>query len=444
MSKAKRKTWNDEAMKAAMHELSNKTGTASAIARKYSVPRRSLIDHVSGRVVHGKKPGPSTAVSESGEQALVSYLQYMAARGFPLTSKMVRAFAWAIAIREGTSNRFPEGGPSANWFTRFRRRHPQLSLRKMDNLERSRAQCLTQSTVSHHFSLLNDVLTENGLASKPRQVYNADESFLPLNETKEKAVTTKNSKSVISQSLGTTEHITVLCGASAAGVALPPMIIYPRSFPGGLYKFGGPDDAVYAKSESGWVDSELFLEWIRRIFLKFAVPQRPLLLIIDVHKTHLTLDCIDICRTNNIILFCLPPHSTHALQPLDISVFKSLKTHFATTLRAVCFSKKDFVVSKRDFARVFKDPCEKAFLMSNIKSGFRKAGLYPYDPEAISKEKLTPSKSLLLGHLRKLLKHLKKHRKLLKHLKRDLKPEYRKLLELSKMNFLLKMTLCLF
>ena len=49
----------------------------------------------------------------------------------------------------------------------------------------------------------------------------------------------------------TSDHITVLCGASAAGVALPPMIIHSKSFPGGAYRFDGPDDAVYAKSESG-------------------------------------------------------------------------------------------------------------------------------------------------------------------------------------------------
>ena len=40
----------------------------------------------------------------------------------------------------------------------------------------------------------------------------------------------------------------------SAGLALPPMIIYPKAYPGGPYTFKGPDDAVYAKSDSGWVD----------------------------------------------------------------------------------------------------------------------------------------------------------------------------------------------
>ena len=41
------------------------------------------------------------------------------------------------------------------------------------------------------------------------------------------------------------------------------MIIFSKSFPGGAYKFDGPDDAVYAKSESGWIDSELFMVWMK-------------------------------------------------------------------------------------------------------------------------------------------------------------------------------------
>ena len=91
---------------------------------------------------------------------------------------------------------------------------------------------------------------------------------------REKAVTLKKAKYAYAQAHGTSEHITLLCGASAAGITLPPMIIYPKAFPGGAYTFKGPDDAVYAKSELGWVDSELFLSWMNEVLLEFAVPQR--------------------------------------------------------------------------------------------------------------------------------------------------------------------------
>ena len=60
----------------------------------------------------------------------------------------------------------------------------------------------------------------------------------------------------------------------------------------------------------------------------YAVPERPLILFVDGHKSHVTLEVIDLAREKNVILFCLPPHTTHALQPLDVAVFKSLKAYF--------------------------------------------------------------------------------------------------------------------
>ena len=53
--------------------------------------------------------------------------------------------------------------------------------------------------------------------------------------------------------------------------------------------------------------------------------------------------------------------------------------------------KKDFVVSKREFARVVKVPFERAFSIPNIKAGFAKCGIYPYNPKAIDQSKVAPS-----------------------------------------------------
>ncbi len=250
---------------------------------------------------------------------------------------------------------------------------------------------LHQKLFENIFELLKKTLTDNGILGSPRQIYNCDETFLPLDESREKAVTVRNVKSVYSQSPGTTEHITMLCCASASGGALPPMIIYPKAFPGGQYRFGGPDDTVYARSESGWVDSELFLQWFKKVFLKYTVREQPVLLLVDGHKSHMTLELVDLARESNVILFCLPPHTTHALQPLDVSVFKALKAHFSRSLQALCFTRKDFIVSKRDFARVVKEPFEMAFSMSNIKSGFAKCGIFPFNPDAVDKKKMLPS-----------------------------------------------------
>ena len=43
------------------------------------------------------------------------------------------------------------------------------------------------------------------------------------------------------------------------------------------------------------------------------------------------------------------------------------------------------MVSKRDFACVVKKPFESAFSITNIKNGFRKCGIFPFNRDAISK-----------------------------------------------------------
>ena len=150
-----------------------------------------------GRVKHGTTPGPSTVLTAEEEDALQSYLIYMAQRGFPLTRTMTKAFAWAIAKRSGKADRFnPEYGPSEHWWVNIRKRHPKLTLRTTDKLERSRAEALSPEIVKEYFETLKSILEENGVMNLPRQLCNCDETFLPLDYTREKAVTLKNTKYV--------------------------------------------------------------------------------------------------------------------------------------------------------------------------------------------------------------------------------------------------------
>ena len=129
-----------------------KTGiSVIGAATQFQVPRKTLDDRVKGRVQHGAKPGAGTALTVEEEGALASYLLYMAERGFPLTFNMARAFTWAVSLRAGTQARFNnETGPGKNWWRGFRSRHPELSLRTADNLERSRACALTREVVDKY------------------------------------------------------------------------------------------------------------------------------------------------------------------------------------------------------------------------------------------------------------------------------------------------------
>ena len=119
-------------MEAAMKAVEDGEKVSTA-AKQFRVPRKSLDDWVKGRVQHGTNLGPNTTEEES---ALEAYLRYMAERGFPLTTKMAQAFAWAIAFQSGTQGRFNEStGPGKHWWQNFKAHHPSLRLHNADNLE---------------------------------------------------------------------------------------------------------------------------------------------------------------------------------------------------------------------------------------------------------------------------------------------------------------------
>ena len=91
---------------------------------------------------------------------------------------MVKAFPWAIVKHFGKDKCFhPEYGPGDHWWNLFRQRHPNLTLRASDNLERSRAEALNPAIVSEYFELLNKILESNALMNSPIQICNCDETF---------------------------------------------------------------------------------------------------------------------------------------------------------------------------------------------------------------------------------------------------------------------------
>lgn len=100
---------------------------------------------------------------------------------------------------------------------------------------------------------------------------------------------------------------------------------------------------------------------LKKVFLKFANKDRPLLLIQDGHGSHLTPDLIDEARANKVEILCLPPHTTYVLQPLGKVIYGPLKKNYSATVTTPCYAKKDFIVSKNDLARVFCAPFEKTF-----------------------------------------------------------------------------------
>ena len=99
---------------------------------------------------------------------------------------------------------------------------------------------------------------------------------------------------------------------------------------------------------------------------------------------------------NNIILMVLPPHSSHLTQPLDVGIFKPLKTFMASAIEPLVSTKLHHIL-KAEWLSAFVEAHDSAFSIQNIQSGFCGTGIMPFNPsKVIDRVKLPIQESIII------------------------------------------------
>ena len=80
--------------------------------------------------------------------------------------------------------------------------------------------------MKEYFELLKTTLTENNLLDKPSQLYDVDETGMPLDHKLPKLVAHKGQKKVRSKTSGNKSQITVIACVNATGQTIPPFVIF--------------------------------------------------------------------------------------------------------------------------------------------------------------------------------------------------------------------------
>lgn len=386
----KHKNWSQDTMDQALNAVRSGLMGVTEASRQFDIPRNTISDRLKNKTQDKCRIGRRTALTPQQEDDLCQFVDYMAGRGFPLTINQVLGYAWCIDKLSG-SQVFGVNGPSQKWWANFKKRHiNDIRLRRADRLDRGRALFSTVTIISDYFKLLKQTLDEGGFENRPQDIYNCDETIVDLNKCTQKVIIPRRLRSAHTRDVASSEHISINCCVSASGNAIPPMLIFKQSFPGGNYTRGGPDGTLYAKQQSGFMDSDLFLVWFEKLFLVHAKPsaERSVLLLLDGHISHCSPPLIESAIRNNVILLALPPHTTHICQPLDVAVYKSFKSHLSKLINLGKMLRGNFWIGKKDVASVIRCPFEESMTITNIKSGFRKCGIYPYDPNNIDKTQL--------------------------------------------------------
>jgi len=377
--KKKRKQWSEESMVRALEEAAKGKLPISRISVKYKVPCTTLKDRIKGRVKHGTNPGPRPYLNEDEEEHLANHLISTAKLGYGKTRKQVKAFAEKVAKEKGVlrKERITDG-----WWEKFMKRREELSLRRADSTAHVRMDSVNNESIKYYYDLLEATLDENHLHSSPGQIYNMDETGVPLDPRPPNVITKRGQKKVRYRQSGKKEQISVIGCGNAAGQAIPPMVIFEGKYLNYLWTIGEVPGTIYGMSEKGWTDQELFLYWLKH-FLKYANPGRPLLLLLDGHSSHFELSSIEMAREKGVIILCLPPHTTHESQPLDSAVFGPLKKHWTDECHDYQQTHPGEVITKYNFSKLFSKAWLKSLSAQNLIAGFKNCGVHPFNRSAI-------------------------------------------------------------
>ena len=166
------------------------------------------------------------------------------------------------------------------------------------------------TVIRKYYDLLERTLSDNHLLDKPAQIFNLDETGMPLNPSPPLLVATRGLKNPSAVGSGDKSQITVLACCSASGYVLPPFVILDRLNLKQEFTGGEVPGTVYGLSKKGWIDGELFEMWFSCHFLAHAPPIRPILLLMDGHSSHYQPSAI--LRRVSLCSFC---HRTLHISP---------------------------------------------------------------------------------------------------------------------------------
>lgn len=350
-------------------------GSIRTAAEAHGVPFSTLKDRLKGTKTRVQAHIKQQLLSPTEEKSVIRWIKDLEKAGFPPRMDHVRQAVTLIAGKP----------PGKNCVTRFLNRHPNEEARFTTTLDKDKIHASTPEIIRRHFHDLQIALR----GVEERDIWNMDEKgFLMRLAHRSKVICSNRQGNFPVADDGKRELLTCIESVSGAGVVLPPLIIYKGAAHDlGWHKFTGSHtltlDFHFSYSKRSWTNSTLAMEWLTKVFQpKTYSNGRLRVLIVDGHDLHVTIEFIQFCMKNSIRLYCLPPHTTHLLQPLNVGLFGPLQQAYS---KAVDDAIRSGVtgIYKGNFLPLYVEASKAAYTVDNISSACRGAGIIPLNPHII-------------------------------------------------------------
>lgn len=193
----------------------------------------------------------------------------------------------------------------------------EITKKNAEVISKARA-AVSEDNIRDWFKELDCYLISEGcrdVLDDPTRIFNCDKTGLQTCPKSGRVLGPRSSKDFYEIAQGHEKVCTtVLCIYSANGTVPPPMVVYTfkRILTSLMATF--PNDRIIGRSDSEWMVSSTFFEFISNGFFTLLLNDKiklPVFLFLDVHKSHLSMDFL--CRkSDNYILFTLQQYTYYA------------------------------------------------------------------------------------------------------------------------------------
>ena len=120
------------------------------------------------------------------------------------------------------------------------------------------------------------------------------------------------------------------------------------------------------------------------------------MLLVDGHTSHINVQTAEFFKDNDIHLYCLPSHSSHITQPLDVGFFKGLKDSWRKSCQQYISAHPGHFVTKQGSPAFSRKHGTKQSSPSNLSMPFVLLGFTHSTSAAFLKVDLAPPKCTLV------------------------------------------------
>ena len=363
--------------------MTEKITDISVVCDLTKISHKTLLNHVTpGRIKKSSFGcGPRAILGSAVEQEIVNYIVWMDDEGWPLSWRRIRIIARDIAVKSGIKN----FSASNRWKNGFKKRHPELSTRLAENLERTRVGGMNKEQTHKYFDLLEKVkshcATLNGDNElSPSLVYNLDEAGVDqvseMDGDRHVVVLKIKRTPTYRKTSADRTHLSAAVCVGGDGwraktmYALKGKVRKEETLP------MCPPGTDYIMTAKGYFDDSGFFEYIKFLVMQLPKDGKWRVLVFDGYGAHtMVKSTLDYLVAHRIHAVCMPSHTSQFLQPLDVSCFGPVKHEFRLGLADIQFKLGTEAVGKWELPCVFEMAMEQGCTPSNIVSGFRKCGI---------------------------------------------------------------------